>query len=135
MVRNLSQKFAQTQAMEVLTIMNIVNRKESSLHPNTRPGTVKRLEEILPLMSTSIRKLSGVWEARGERIQCPEGYYSKADYAFFLVKSCAKCDFMGGYCKRFLKANRKEAGFLEIQPLGQLKQQARRNELLPLPKV
>lgn len=30
-------------------------------------GTVKRLEEILPLMSTSIRKLSGVWEGAWEK--------------------------------------------------------------------
>ncbi len=53
--------------MEVLTIMNIVNRKESKPSSNTQPGTVKRLEEILPLMSTSIHKLSGVWEGAWEK--------------------------------------------------------------------
>ncbi len=68
--------------MEVLTIMNIVNRKESKPSSNTQPGTVKRLEEILPLMSTSIRKLSGVWEGAWEKNTVSRGYYSKADYAF-----------------------------------------------------
>lgn len=56
------KEFAQTQAMEMLTIMNIVNRKESEPSLNTQPGTVKRLKEILPLTSTSILKLFGVWE-------------------------------------------------------------------------
>lgn len=67
----------------------------------------------------------------GERIQCPEGYYSKADYAFFLVKSCAKCDFEG-YCKRFLKSKSKRSRIFEIQPRWvQLKQQARDRLLSP----
>ena len=112
--------------------MNIVNRKESKPSSNTQPGTVKRLEEILPLMSTSIRKLSGVWEGAWEKeYSVPEGYYSKADYAFFLVKSCAKCDFEG-YCKRFLKSKSKRSRIFEIQPRWvQLKQQARDRLLSP----